>query len=134
MSTKVRISDAIRACLLATGEKDDSKGIDILQKNQEGAGQAVALFSVVIASRDQEIESCCFKQLALAAFELSVCAEKGIDADAAIKRAMQEANEKNIKLMREAQAAGHSIVVNSLSTTKDGIIVSTLDPKDLKDA
>lgn len=122
-SKKVSLSDVIDACLMSAGPDNKKAGIDLFLENQEDVARIVALYSVVLASYDDEVEACAYRHIATAAFEMSLMVEQGMNAREVVMRKMDQSNELNRQRIKQAAKDGESLEVNLLGP--DGTAMKT---------
>jgi len=122
----IPLASAFATCMVEANVKDPGKAAGLFKKNQEGLAKIVALYSFVLAIKENELEGCGFKQLARAALELSVCAAEGFQPRDVVDKAMTEANEVSVERMKKAKEEGQEIIVNTLGVSGGDLIVEDI--------
>ena len=114
-------------------DMSETEGIKALTDNQIECGKLVSIYSVVLASKEDEIEACAYKQLARAALELSVSIERGFTVEQVMKRGMQQANDVNKARLKKAMDRGERVSVSKVALTNDGVEVEEMKKDEVPD-
>jgi len=117
---KVSLDEAVVACMMANNCDNSEDGMSLFTKAQVDISKVVAHYSLVICSRDREVEACAFRQLAKCALEMSVMVERGFSINQIMKKVITESNEVNVKLAKNSVEEGERVSLTTLGVSSLG--------------